>query len=114
MTNTIWIALEIFLTLSCGFITAYCIELFKWVLDGYEKREFSMLKFYLTSSQSGILCLHLKQDKLRALIKVIAERFSVNLQYMLNVKSPLASQSYSECSDYSAQVLPGIHYLGPK
>lgn len=50
MTNTIWIALEIFLTLSYGFITAYCLELFKWVLHGYEKRGFSMLKFYLTSS----------------------------------------------------------------
>lgn len=33
---------------------------------------------------------------------------------MLNIKSPLASQSYSGSSDYSAQVLPGIHYLGPK
>lgn len=44
MTNTIWIALEIFLTLSYGFITAYCIELFKWVLDGYEKRGFSNVK----------------------------------------------------------------------
>ena len=50
MTNTIWIPLEIFLTLSYGFITAYCIELFKWVLDEYEKCGFSMFKFYLTSS----------------------------------------------------------------
>lgn len=59
------------------------------------------------------MCSQIKQDKQGTLIQVTAERFSLTLQHTLNIKDPSVSQSYPRSSNYSAQLLPGIHYLGP-